>query len=122
MTSTLRYGKQLIDAGVNGICVGQDEARGEGSLSAVAADAARGSLALAAVGAGIGLLHSCMTARRNRLSSAFVFGLAGSALGFTAGFFWKTRKVTVSVANSTARELRKARDTRWLELNPIDYA
>lgn len=122
MTGTLRYGKQLIDAGVSGIRAGQDAARGQDSLSSVAADAARDSLALAAVGAGIGLLHSCLTSRRNRLSSALVLGFAGSALGFTAGFAWNTRRVTTRVANSAKRELRKARDAHWLELNPIDYA
>jgi len=46
----------------------------------------------------------------------------GSVLGFFAGFSWKTRNVTSSVALFAARELRKARDERWLELNPIDYA
>lgn len=122
MTSTLRYGKQLIDAGVSGIRAGQDAARGQEPLSSVAADAARGSLALAAIGAGIGLLQSCLTSKPNRLSNALAFGFAGSALGFTAGFAWNTRRVTTSVANSTKRELRKARDAHWLELNPIDYA
>jgi hypothetical protein len=53
---------------------------------------------------------------------ALALGTLGSALGFVAVFGWKTRNVTSSVAHSTARELRKARDEHWLESNPIDYA
>jgi len=68
------------------------------------------------------LLSSCLAPRRNRLSNAFALGTLGSALGFCAGFSWKTRKVASSVAQSAARELRIVRDEHWLERNPIDYA
>ena len=122
MTSTTRYGRKLVKASITGIRSGQDSARGEQSLSALAAEAARGSLVLAAVGACIGLLRSQLKDRRNRPANAVAFGILGSAIGFVAGFGWKTRKVTSSVAHSTARELRKARDEHWLERNPIDYA
>ena len=122
VTSTFRYGKKLVSAGITGIRSGQESARGEQRLSTLAAEAARGSLALAAVGACVGLLRSYLGRRHNRLSSAVVLGTMGSALGFCAGFSWKTRKVTSSAARSAARELRKARDEHWLERNPIDYA
>ncbi len=122
VTGTVRYGRKLVNAGITGIRSGQDSARGEQKLSTLAAQAARNSLALAAVGACVGLLRSYLGHRRNRFSNALVLGTLGSALGFVAGFSWRTRNVTSSVAHSTARELRKARDERWLELNPIDYA
>jgi hypothetical protein len=122
VTTTFRYGKKLVNAGIAGIRSGQDSARGKQSLSTLAAEAARSSLALAAVGAGVGLLSLCLGQRRNRLAKAVALGTLGSALGFAAGFSWKTRKVTSSVAHSTARELRKARDEHWLERHPIDYA
>lgn len=122
VTSSVKYGRKLVSAGISGIRNGQDSARGQQSLSSLAADAARGSLALAAVGACVGLLRSHRADRRSRPSNAVALGILGSAIGFCAGFGWKTRKVTSSVAHSTARELRKARDERWLELNPIDYA
>jgi hypothetical protein len=121
-TSSIQYGRQLVSASIAGIRSGQDSARGEQRLSAIAADAARSSLAIAAVGACVGLLSSCLVRRNNRLSSAVVLGGLGSALGFFAGFSWKTRNVTSSVAHSAARELRRTRDEHWLELNPIDYA
>jgi hypothetical protein len=121
-TSSLHYGKKLVNAGIAGVRSGQDFARGEQKLSTLAAEAARSSLALAAVGACIGLLRSYLGNRRNRVSSAIALGTLGSALGFVAAFSWKTRKVTSTIAHSTARELRRVRDEHWLESNPIDYA
>ena len=121
-TSRVRYSRKLVNAGITGIRHGQDSARGDQPLSAIAADAALGSLGLAVAGACLGLLSSCLMPRRNRLPNVIALGTLGSAVGFFAGFTWKTRNVTSSVAQSTARELRKVRDQRWLELNPIDYA
>jgi hypothetical protein len=122
LTSGVRYGRKLVSAGFTGVRKGQDSARGDRPLSEIAAEAAQGSLTLAAVGACAGLLSSCLLQRGRRFSNAFILGSVGSALGFFAGFSWKTRSVTSSVARSAARELGKARDDRWLELNPIDYA
>ena len=122
LTSGVRYGRKLVNAGITGIRTGQDSARGERRLSRVAAEAAQDSLTLAAVGACAGLLSSYLLHRGKRFSNAVILSSAGSALGFLAGFSWKTRKVTSTVARSAVRELGKARDNRWLELNPIDYA
>lgn len=122
VTSPVGYGRKLLNAGIAGIRSGQDSARGEQPLSTIATEAAQGSLTLAAMGACVGLVSSCLLHRRNSLSKAVVLGSVGSALGFFAGFSWKTRSVTSSMAQAAARELRKARDERWLELNPIDYA
>jgi hypothetical protein len=122
VTSRIRYGRKLVRAGISGIRSGQQVVRGEQRLASLAADAARNSLALAAVGACVGLLRSYFTDRHNRVSSAVVFGTLGGALGFCAGFGWKTRKLTSGLAQSAVREVGKARDEHWLESNPIDYA
>ena len=74
------------------------------------------------MGACAGLLSSCLLYRGKRFSNAVILGSVGSALGFFAGFSWKTRDITSTVAHSAAREVRRARDEHWLELNPIDYA
>lgn len=120
--STVKYGRKLVNAGITGIRSGQDCARGKQTLGKLAADAARDSLALAAIGACIGMLRSRFAEKRDRPAKALALGTLGSLLGFCVGFGWKTRKVTSSVAHSTARELRRVRDEHWLELNPIDYA
>ena len=117
-----RYGRKLVSASVTGIRNGQNSARGDQTLSALATDAAQRALGLAVVGACVGLVSSCLTGRRNRLSNAIALGALGSAVGFFAGFSWKTRNVTSSMAYSAAREVRKVRDEHWLERNPIDYA
>lgn len=121
-TGGVRYGRKLVNAGINGIRSGQDTARGDQPLSVLAAEAAQGSISLAAIGACVGLMSSCLLRRRNRSTNAVVLGAVGSVVGFFAGFGWKTRNVASSVAHSTARELRRARDEHWLDLNPIDYA
>ena len=118
----VEYGQKLVNAGITGIRTGQDSARGAESLRKIAADAARDSLALAAIGACVGLLQSQFAEKRDRRAKALALGALGSVLGFCVGFAWKTRKVTSSVAHSTAREVRRVRDEHWLELNPIDYA
>jgi hypothetical protein len=120
--SRIKYGRKLVDAGINGIRNGQNSARGEQTLGKLAADAAMDSLALAAIGACIGLLRAQFSEKRDRPANAIVLGALGSVLGFCVGFGWKTRKVTSSVAHSAARELRRTRDEHWLERNPIDYA
>ena len=120
--SPVKYGRKLVNAGITGIRSGQDSARGEQPLSRIAAEAARDSLALAAIGACVGLLRSQFVEKRDRPAKVLALGALGSVLGFCVGFGWKSRKVTSSVAHSTARELRRVRDERWLELNPIDYA
>ena len=120
--SASTYGRKLVNAGITGIRSGQDFARGAQPLSKIAAEAARDSLTLAAIGACVGLLRSQFAEKRDQPAKALALGALGSVLGFCVGFGWKTRKVTSSVAHLTARELRRARDERWLELNPIDYA
>jgi uncharacterized membrane protein YeaQ/YmgE (transglycosylase-associated protein family) len=121
-TRTVRYGQKLVNASIAGIRNGKYSARGDQPLSAIATDAAQLALRPAVVGACIGLLTSCLMRRRNRLSNAIVLGTLGSAVGFFAGFSWKTRNLTSSMAHGAARELRKVRDEHWLEQHPIDYA
>jgi len=121
-TNRVRYGRKLVNAGITGFRNGHDRARGDQSLSAVAANAAQGSLGFALLGACVGLLGSCLVSRRKRVSDAIALATLGSAIGFAAGFGWKTRSVASNVLNSTANEVRRVRDEHWLELNPIDYA
>ena len=122
LASTLTYGRQLVDAGIAGIRRGQDSALNGQPLSALAADSARDSLKLAVAGACLGLLPTYILGRRRRCSTVLAFGALGSTVGFVAAFSWKTRKVASTLAHSAARELRRARDEHWLEMNPIDYA
>jgi len=117
----LAYGRKLVNAGVSGIRTGRENFDPQ-RASALVSNSAEESLKLALVGACLGILPACLMRRRSRLSSALVLGVAGSALGFCAGFSWKTRKLTSSLAHSAMREVRRVKDEHWLETNPIDYA
>jgi hypothetical protein len=119
--NTLAYGRKLINAGINGFRNGHEDL-GPGSISNAAVAAVPESLALAAVGAALGVLPALLVRRRPRVSTTVALGALCSAAGFCLGFSWKTRKVASSLANSALREVRKAKDEHWLELNPIDYA
>jgi hypothetical protein len=117
----LAYGRKLVNAGISGIRTGRENFDPQ-RASALVSNSAEESLKLALVGACLGILPACLMRRRSRLSSALVLGVAGSALGFCAGFSWKTRKLTSSLAHSAMREVRRVKDEHWLETNPIDYA
>ncbi len=117
----LAYGRKLVNAGISGIRTGRENFDPQ-RASALVSNSAEESLKLALVGACLGILPACLMRRRSRFSSALVLGVAGSALGFCAGFSWKTRKLTSSLAHSAMREVRRVKDEHWLETNPIDYA
>ncbi|MGA2369118.1 MAG: hypothetical protein ACLPPV_15400 [Candidatus Korobacteraceae bacterium] len=120
-TTRLAYGRRLVNAGISGIRSGRENFDPQ-RASALVSNSAEESLKLAVVGACLGILPACLMRRRSRLSSALVLGAAGSALGFCAGFSWKTRKLTSTLAHSAAREVRRVKDEHWLDKNPIDYA
>jgi len=121
-TTKLAYGRRLVNAGISGIRTGRENFDPQ-RASALVSNSAEESLKLAVVGACLGILPACLMRRRSsRLSSALVLGAAGSALGFCAGFSWKTRKLTSTLARSAVREVRRVKDEHWLETNPIDYA
>lgn len=121
-TTRLAYGRRLVNAGISGIRSGRENFDPQ-RASALVSNSAEESLKLAVVGACLGILPACLMRRRSpRLSSALALGVAGSALGFCAGFSWKTRKLTSSLAHSAMREVRRVKDEHWLDKNPIDYA
>jgi len=122
VANKVAYSRKLVNASISGIRNGQQIALNGQPLPELLFESARDSLKLAAVGACVGLLLSYLTNRRSLIPSRIACGSFGSALGFCAGFAWKTRKVTSSVARSTRKEMGRVRNERWLEMNPIDYA
>ena len=120
-TTRLAYGRRLVKAGISGIRTGRENFNPQ-RASALVSNSAEESLKLAVAGACLGILPALLMRRRSRLSSALVLGVAGSALGFCAGFSWKTRELTSTLAHSAVREVRRVKDEHWLETNPIDYA
>ncbi len=120
-TTRLAYGRKLMSAGISGVRSGHQSFDPQ-RASALINSSAEESLKLAAVGACLGMLPAIMMRRPSRGKSAVVFGALGGALGFCAGFSWKTRKLSSSLAHSAIHEMQRVKDERWLETNPIDYA
>lgn len=62
---------------------------------------------------------------RNRHKSVrkmLAYSFMGSAIGFSLGLAWKSRRLTESVASGALHSIGKVRDEHWLESHPIDYA
>jgi hypothetical protein len=117
-----RYGRSLANSGAAGMRSGRDAYLNGEPLGSVLTQKARASLGLAAIGACAGLLQCLVSGRDRRISKSIVLGAVGSAIGFFAGFSWKTRDLTASMVHGAARNMGSARDAHWLERHPIDYA
>ncbi|HEY4901697.1 MAG TPA: hypothetical protein VIH91_12855 [Terriglobales bacterium] len=118
----LRYGRSLANSGAAGMRNGRDIYLNGKPLGTVLSQKARASLGLAAIGACAGLLQCFASGRDRRIPKGILLGAVGSAVGFIAGFSWKTRDLTSSMVQGAARNMSSARDAHWLERHPIDYA
>ncbi len=122
LESYLHYGRSLANSGAAGLRSGRDAYLNGRPLGPVLTQKARASLGLAAIGACAGLLQLLLSNRRRRMPESIALGAVGSAVGFLAGFTWKTRDLTASMAHAAARKMGVVRDEHWLERHPIDYA
>jgi hypothetical protein len=118
----LRYGRSLANSGAVGMRNGRDAYLNGKALGPVLSQKARASMGLAAIGACAGLLQCFASGRDRRIPKSIALGVVGSAVGFIAGFSWKTRDLTASMVQGAARNMGSARDAHWLERHPIDYA
>jgi hypothetical protein len=122
ITSTVRYGRDVINAGFNGVRKAVRDECQDVSPCNLALAAAKQSVKFAALGACIGLFGSLVVRRRSSLTRHIASGSLGMALGFSAGLLWNTRGLTSSIAHSAAAEIQQIQDEHWLKAHPIDYA
>ena len=120
--SFLRYGRSLANSGAAGMRNGRDVYLNGKPLGEVLTEKAKASLGLAAIGACAGLLQCLVSDRGRRIPKTVVLGTVGSAIGFLAGFTWKTRDLTASMVQGAAKSMGSTSDEHWLERHPIDYA
>jgi len=116
LAETLEYSRTLLEAGMTGLRNAQSN---NSSFNPDIASAARGALKIAAIGAGVALLRPNLSEHRNRRMRT---AMCCAVLGFCAGFAWRTRRLTGTIVDSASKEISKARDQHWLQLNPVDYA
>ena len=118
--STIAYGRQLVDSGIEGASTAVHAVLSDEPVNAALARAVRASWKPAAVGACIALALSALG--RKKPGTALVSGLAGGAVGFSAGILWASHGWTAAAARGAAANGRATRDAHWLERHPIDYA
>jgi|SRR5581483_10424735 len=118
----LEYGRELVSSGLDGAAAGGEAALGNESLPKMFAESAPGSLGLAALGVGLGVLCSYLGNKRKFTKESIVFGVLGGVGGLVVGLGWSTRHVANGVRVGALHNLRTARDKHWLDHHPIDYA
>ena len=119
--SDLDYGRRLINSGWDGARSGSEEFLGGEPLGPFISDSARSAVGMAALGACLGLLASCLGKRRSA-SRAVVLGVSGGLIGFGVGVLWESRQLGASAVSGAWKNVTKVRDEHWFEKNPIDYA
>src|ERR1044071_297826 len=122
LKSNIDYGKKLVRSGLEGAAAGRQEFLEGASLSPFLGEAARKAWKPAALGACVGLMTGYLVRRQKPAGKALVFGAIGAIIGFSSGFSWSSRRLASSIGHSAVKRVNAARDERWLERNPIDYA
>ena len=120
--SEVRYGRDLLVAGLEGIRSGRETFLNGDHLSPFLHESIRRALKPAAIGACVGLSGGCTGNSSRSLRRMLALGLAGSAIGFGLGMAWQCRHLTASAASNALKKIGKVRDEHWFERNPIDYA
>lgn len=115
------YTRELVHAAAEGAQTGEGAFLNGQPLAPFVNQWARSALGPALLGAFIGTLAACSHTRHRPLK-AVVHGVIGCAIGFGAGFTWKSRGLGAHMASSAWKEIGRTRDEHWLQTNPIDYA
>jgi hypothetical protein len=119
--SNVDYTRKLVHSAVEGAQTGEEDFLHGEPLAEFLSVSLRMALRPAAIGAFLGILGGCAQ-RRSKPGNAIIYGVAGCAFGFGAGLGWQSRRLVRSVVNCAWKQIGKARDERWFEKNPIDYA
>lgn len=122
LKSGIKYGCDLLRAGMEGARSAEEQIREEESPRSVLIRSARTSLAPSVAAASLGLVAGYWVSRRKSAHNAVAFGLAGAVLGFAGGMVWGTRHMAGGMARGAIKKMDAARDTHWLARHPIDYA
>lgn len=113
--SDFSYLKQLATAGLDGAASALRQTEGR-----MPARHFKTSWKTPTVGAALGILAARLTSRRR--PALLLGGAIGTAVGLGATVAWSSRGLVRAAAQEAAHRVNLARDARWLELNPIDYA
>jgi hypothetical protein len=121
LKSNTDYTRTLVHSAVEGAHTGEGEFLQGQPLAPFLNESVRNALGPALFGTFLGAL-SAYSENRRRPARSIVFGLLGCVIGFGVAFTWESRRLGASVARAAWKGIGDARDTHWLEQNPIDYA
>jgi len=121
LKSNADYTRKLVHSAAEGARTGEGVFLHGEPLSPYLNQWARSALSPALLGAFIGVLAAWSRTRHKPLK-AVAHGVVGCAIGFGAGFTWKSRRLGADMATSAWKQIGQTRDEHWLEMNPIDYA
>ena len=121
LRSNVNYTRKLVHSAAQGAQCGEGAFLNGEPLVPYLNQWARGALNPALCGALVGALAACTRSRQKPLR-AVAQGVIGCAIGFAAGFSWKSRCLAASMASSACKHIGRTRDERWLETHPINYA
>jgi len=119
--SNVKYTRKLVHSAAEGARSGEGAFLNGEPLAPQVNQWARSALVPALLCGFLGALTGWSTARRRPMRT-IAHGVIGCAVGFGAGFTWKSRRLGASMASSAWKNLGNARDEHWLERNPINYA
>jgi hypothetical protein len=120
--SEVRYGRDVLAAGLDGIRSGGETFLNGERLSPFLSESVRRALKPAAIGTCIGLSGGCTGNPSRSLRRILTLGLAGGAIGLSLGIAWECRYLTAGAVSSALKKIGTVRDEHWFERNPIDYA
>lgn len=116
LAQTFAYTRTLVQAGITGLRTAEADTNQHAPKFTYAAT---GAMKAAAIAAGIGLLASGMKRNPKR---AVRNALALGGVTFCTHLYWTSRTVAPTMLAAVRKQVSKARDQHWLELNPVDYA
>lgn len=119
--SEVAYGRKLVDSAVQGARRGEIDFLQGKSLDHLLERSALHAMGPTILGACVGGFGSYLENKRSR-KRTLVCALLGGAIGFGVSVIWENRDLTSSAASGAWHSMNKARDARWFEKNPIDYA
>jgi len=121
LKSNVKYTRKLVHSAAEGARSGEGAFLQGEPLAPHMSQWARSALSPALLGAFLGALSAWSSTRRKPIRTV-AHGVLGCALGFGAGFTWKSRRLGASMASSAWKKIGNTRDEHWLEKNPINYA
>jgi hypothetical protein len=120
--TNVQYGRKLATSGMAGARSGGHDFLRDESLTLFLSESVGTALKHATAGACAGIFGAHLNRNHGSARRSLAYGALGGAVGFGAGLTWRIHRLAVSMGRGALKTMSSARDGRWLERHPIDYA